>query len=78
MFRESDYRDPRPHPSYKNKPVPALQKVAQNSKFESEREIIDPTSLSIPVPIPTTWDTKFDPNNPKADWAVISILLEFI
>lgn len=70
MFRESDYFEPRVHASFGIKKIPHLQQVAQQMKFEDSRSELRPQAeYEEPVVIPTTHDTKYDPNDPRADWA---------
>mmetsp|Transcript_34559 Transcript_34559/g.35229 ORF Transcript_34559/g.35229 Transcript_34559/m.35229 type:complete len:249 (+) Transcript_34559:177-923(+) len=70
MFRESDYQYPKVHSTYGNKPVPVLQRVSQATKFDSYiEEKSDISSEQEPEVIPTTWDMRYDPDDPRADWA---------
>lgn len=72
MFRESDMPEKRMHHSFSDKPVPLMQKLGQNARFDGEFELernkIGYFKENVPEPIPVTWDTYFDPNNPDADW----------
>eukprot|EP01041_Mallomonas_annulata_P000216 gene216-393_t len=71
MFRESDFEYPKPHPTYGKKPVSILQKATQQTKFNAflENENHDHLEILEPEIVPTTFDTKYDPQDPKADWA---------
>ena len=39
MFRESDMPEKRVHRSYTDKPVPLMQKLGQNARFDDEFEL---------------------------------------
>jgi len=68
MFRESDYAERRIHPSYTTKPVPVFQLHCQTSKFvEKDDSQLQPQNTVV-EPVPTTWDTFYDPSHPDADW----------
>lgn len=65
MFRESDFKDRKIHPSFTNKPVPSFQLQCQSSKLEvTEAPVVTPREV-----VPTTWDCYHDPSHPLADWA---------
>jgi len=68
MFRDSDFRYPQKHETFNKKQVPLLQQQQNNSKFVDER--LDNIPNEIVKEIPTTFDAKYDPEHPDADWAV--------
>ena len=73
MFRDSDYNYPRKHESFTNKPIPILQQQQQLSKFDeggNERNHVENLDASMIPEIPTTYDTRYDPDDPRADWTV--------
>lgn len=65
------------HPTYYQKPTPAMQLVSQSSQFndrtrasldyQNHDEVIRNPG-SIPA-VPTTWDTAYDPAHPDSDWS---------
>jgi len=60
---------PPTHPSYR-KTVPESQRAAQASGFEGQRGVKLGSVLDhMPAPVPTTFDTRYNPDHPKADWA---------
>lgn len=60
------------HPTYHNKPVPAMQMASQMSHLNEEGRssnayrYVDPNTVPA---VPTTWDTVYDPSHPDADWS---------
>ena len=74
MFRESDGpwygRDKEVmHPSFRNKPVVINQVAAAAVSIEGTRGVQSGTVLDRQKPVvPTTYDTVYDPSNPRADW----------
>jgi hypothetical protein len=70
MFRESDYLPPVLHPSYANKPVSEFQARSQMAPFEDPRPVYVPPEEDAAEVIPVTYDTKYDPSHPDADWGV--------
>ena len=76
MFRESDEKTPKLHPSYRMKPVPTLQMIAQEGKFDDQR--ISSTrrkSEDEILPVPASNDVFYDPTHPDADWVVAILYL---
>lgn len=71
MFRESDYVPPRMHQSFKDRPVPEMQKRSQISQFDEvpERRQPFPDREADDVIVPSTYDTQYNPNHPDADWS---------
>lgn len=71
MFRESDFVERKIHPSYTSKPIPTFQFQCQSTKFvETQISPRQQTSTPLEVePIPTTFDTFYDPSHPDADWS---------
>lgn len=72
IFREADaWHDPkRMHPTFRGKPLVENQAVAAYSRMNSTSGVKSATvNDSKPAPVPTTWDTNYDPSHPKADWA---------
>lgn len=65
MFRESDIREKNPHKI--NQPLPLFQNLAINSRFDegSDQSI---SSSRVQNIVPTTYDTRIDPDHPNADW----------
>ena len=62
MFRESDEKTPKLHPSYRMKLVPTLQMIAQEGKFDDQR--ISSTrrkSEDEILPVPASNDVFYDP-----------------
>jgi hypothetical protein len=60
------------HPTYFNKPKPALQMMSQNAVLDDRGRATNAyrnpgNPEDIPA-VPTTWDTVYDPQNPEADW----------
>ena len=58
------------HASYKSRPRVEFQLASASSKLEGQRgvqssSVLDPQ----PLPVPTTFDTLYDPSHPDADWA---------
>ncbi|RYH15998.1 hypothetical protein EON65_30880 [archaeon] len=64
------------HPTYYNKPTPAMQLISQTSQFTDQtraslayKDYKDVITHPECVPtVPTTWDSYYDPNHPDADW----------
>mmetsp|Transcript_31712 Transcript_31712/g.43275 ORF Transcript_31712/g.43275 Transcript_31712/m.43275 type:complete len:259 (+) Transcript_31712:37-813(+) len=70
MFRESDEKPPKLHPSYRMRPVPTLQMIAQEGKFEDQRVLSTRSKLDDEIPaVPASSDVFYDPTHPDADWA---------
>ena len=75
MFREDDGpwygRDASMmHPSYRNKPKVGFQEAAQQLPLEGSAGVKLGSVLDEQArPVPTTYDTRYDPAHPKADWA---------
>ena len=72
MFREEDERIRNLHPSYRNKPISAMQMLSQNARLDDSAmnqkiNNCDRNGL-IPDAVPVTYDTMYDPTNPQADW----------
>jgi flagellar basal body rod protein FlgC len=67
-YREEEEGKRNMHATYTNKPIPTLQLASQVSKFDNG-EIKSARSDITPLPVPTTWDTYYDPNHPDADWS---------
>jgi hypothetical protein len=67
-YREEEEAKRNMHSTYTNKPIPTLQLASQVSKFDNS-EIRSARSDVTPLPVPTTWDTYYDPNHPDADWS---------
>ena len=60
------------HPTYHQKPKPALQLLSQHATLDtkgrsSTAQVTPGDPESIPA-VPTTWDTVYDPDHPDADW----------
>eukprot|EP01031_Cornospumella_fuschlensis_P030422 gene30422-36757_t len=64
------------HPTYYNKPTPAMQLISQTSQFndrtrssldykDNKDAIVNPEYVPA---VPTTWDSYYDPSHPDADW----------
>ncbi len=73
MFRESDLKTKNVHSTYTNKPIPVLQLQAQSVKLD-DSGLANSTykkyeDLNEVAPIPTTWDTYYDPAHPDSDWS---------
>ena len=76
MFRESDERTKNIHPTFKTKPLPILQAVAQGGKFYDPKVSTEADLLKRDVQlIPSNQDTYYDPSHPDADW--VSYLFYF-
>lgn len=75
MFREDDGpwygRDKEVmHPSYRNKPKVGFQEAARQLPLEGTSGVKLGSVLDEQArPVPTTYDTRYDPANPQADWA---------
>lgn len=72
IFREADpWHDPkRMHPTFAKKPLVENQAVARVSRMEESSGVkLATVHDQAPKPVPTTWDTTYDPSNPNADWA---------
>jgi hypothetical protein len=69
MFRESDFPDPRPHPTYTNKHKPVLQVQSQGASLTYYNENAGQSNREESALVPTTWSYKYDPNHPDADYA---------
>lgn len=80
MFRESDERIKNLHPTFKAKPLPILQAVAQGGKFydpkvssvDGEADLLKQDVKTIP----SNRDTYYDPSHPDADWVRFFYLSE--
>lgn len=75
MMRTGDIPSPRYHSTYSNKPLPLNQLQSQMAPFTAA-ELQDSNHKqqatvfdASPLPVPTTYDTYYDPNHPDADWA---------
>lgn len=71
MFRESDEVKKAKHPTFLNKPRPTLQLISEASRndYSTTAQSYSPRSDgSMPAPVPTTWDTAYDPKHKDADW----------
>lgn len=74
MFREDDGpwhgRDASVmHPTYRNKPKVGFQQAAQQLPLEGTSGVKLGSVLDEQAkPVPTTYDTRYDPSHPKADW----------
>lgn len=71
MFRESDDRKPRPHPTYVNRKVPEFQFQSRESKLipitenhHAQSRAYDPQ----PNQVPLAQDRYYDPTHPMTDW----------
>ena len=74
MFRESDERAKNIHPTFKTKPLPILQAVAQGGKFYDPKisafeDEADRLKKDVQL-IPSNRDTFYDPSHPDADWVI--------
>ena len=68
MFRDSDYVEKAQKRTYPQ-PAPQLQYAAAHSHFDEGRET-QQQQRSLPMEIiPPTWDTRFNPEHPDADYA---------
>jgi len=66
-----EFNDRLLHPSFINKPTAPLQLISQAARFENIRKNQYATleELKNTTPVPTTFDTYYDPSHPDADWS---------
>lgn len=61
------------HATYRNKPKPEMQRISQSSQFQDDTRASlayrAPREVEDVQPVPTTWDTVYDPAHPDADWS---------
>ena len=72
IFREADpWHDPnRMHPTFRRKEFVDNQAVAAVSRMEEKPGVKLSTVYDLkPAPVPTKWDTNYDPQHPRADWS---------
>ena len=70
MFRESDNVIPQKHVTFHQKPKPDFQRVMEHSfpDLSPRRHLPSPQHQQEEV-IPTTWDSRYMPDHPDADYA---------
>ena len=66
-----EFNDRSLHPSFINKPTAPLQLISQTARFENIRknQFATVEELKNTTPVPTTFDTYYDPSHPDADWS---------
>jgi len=72
IFREQDgVRDIQAmHPSFRRKPPVENQLAAAASRVEAQPGVrLATVADQAPAPVPTKWDTRYDPDHPAADWS---------
>ena len=67
MFRDSDYVEKAQKRTY-IQPAPQLQYAAAHSHFNEGRDTQQRSPQTMEI-IPPTWDTRYNPEHPDADYA---------
>lgn len=69
MFRDSDIPQKHHHVTFTNKPNPDFQRVMEHSRFDDSSTNRRAQQHQQEEVIPTTWDSRYIPDHPDADYA---------